>query len=113
MSKNFGAIDFTHLTFPNHLRVDYVRVYQPPDAINVGCNPPGFPTEDYINRYVPMPEDFLILHLYVDTSKLIQIPILLTGGTTTGSLSREILSWNLVTKPISPVAEPHVHLPTC
>jgi len=48
MSKNFGAVDFEHLTFPNHLRVDYVRVYQPVNAVNVGCNPKGFPTTDYI-----------------------------------------------------------------
>ncbi|GLB34042.1 putative beta-glucan synthesis-associated protein (SKN1) [Lyophyllum shimeji] len=52
MSKNFGKIDFQHLTFPNHLRVDYVRVYQPPNAINIGCDPPNFPTKDYINRYI-------------------------------------------------------------
>ncbi|RDB19924.1 Beta-glucan synthesis-associated protein KRE6 [Hypsizygus marmoreus] len=52
MSKNFGTIDFEHLTFPNHLRVDYIRVYQPPDAINIGCNPKDFPTEDYINQYI-------------------------------------------------------------
>lgn len=48
MSKNFGVVDFEHLTFPNHLRVDYVRVYQPVNAVNVGCNPKGFPTTNYI-----------------------------------------------------------------
>ena len=48
MSKNFGAVDFEHLIFPNHLRVDYVRVYQPVNAVNVGCNPKEFPTTDYI-----------------------------------------------------------------
>jgi beta-glucanase (GH16 family) len=48
MSKNFGTVDFEHLTFPNHLRVDYVRVYQPVNAVNVGCSPKGFPTADYI-----------------------------------------------------------------
>lgn len=50
MSKNFGAVDFTHLTFPNHLRIDYIRIYQPPQAINIGCSPPNFPTQDYINK---------------------------------------------------------------
>ncbi|KAF9006595.1 glycoside hydrolase family 16 protein [Cyathus striatus] len=50
MSENFGAIDFEHLIFPNHLRVDYVRVYQRPDSINIGCNPKDFPTQDYINK---------------------------------------------------------------
>lgn len=52
MSKNFGAVDFTHLTFPNHLRIDYIRIYQPPQAINIGCSPPNFPTQDYINKYI-------------------------------------------------------------
>ncbi|KAF8640087.1 hypothetical protein AX17_001327 [Amanita inopinata Kibby_2008] len=51
MSRNFGPIDFKHLTFPNHLRVDYVRVYQPANAINIGCNPKNFPTADYIHKY--------------------------------------------------------------
>ncbi|KAF9464880.1 glycoside hydrolase family 16 protein [Collybia nuda] len=52
MSKNFGVIDFQHLQFPNRLRIDWVRIYQHPDAINIGCNPENFPTEDYINRHM-------------------------------------------------------------
>lgn len=53
MSTNFGAIDFDHLTFPTTLRIDYIRVYQDPTAINIGCDPPDFPTTAYINQYVP------------------------------------------------------------
>lgn len=34
------------------MSVDYVRVYQPPDDINVGCDPADFPTSDYINRHI-------------------------------------------------------------
>ncbi len=52
MSKNFGNIDFDHLVFPAQMRVDYIRVYQDVDAINIGCNPADFPTEDYINQFV-------------------------------------------------------------
>ncbi|KAF9443326.1 glycoside hydrolase family 16 protein [Macrolepiota fuliginosa MF-IS2] len=52
MSKNFGSVDFAHLTFPNHLRVDYVRVYQPMNNVNVGCSPPDFPTEKYIDAHL-------------------------------------------------------------
>jgi beta-glucan synthesis-associated protein KRE6 len=52
MSENFATVDFEHLTFPNHLRVDYVRVYQDPKNINVGCDPADFPTADYINTYL-------------------------------------------------------------
>lgn len=52
MSENFAVVDFEHLTFPNHLRVDYIRVYQDPQNINIGCDPEDFPTADYINTYL-------------------------------------------------------------
>ncbi|KAF7324805.1 Beta-glucan synthesis-associated protein [Mycena kentingensis (nom. inval.)] len=51
MSRNFGTVDLDHLTFPTRMRVDYVRVYQYPDQINVGCDPPDYPTAAYINTY--------------------------------------------------------------
>ncbi|CAA7260065.1 unnamed protein product [Cyclocybe aegerita] len=52
MSENFGTIDFEHLTFPVHMKVDYIRVYQDMYHVNVGCDPPNFPTEQYINQFV-------------------------------------------------------------
>lgn len=52
MSENFGTVDLEHLTFPNHMRVDWVRVYQDPSNLNIGCDPADFPTADYINTYV-------------------------------------------------------------
>jgi beta-glucan synthesis-associated protein KRE6 len=52
MSTNFGKPDLEHLTFPNHMYVDYIRVYQKEGQINVGCDPKDFPTEAYINQYV-------------------------------------------------------------
>lgn len=51
MSKNFGAVDLEHLTFPTTMSVDWVRVYQPPGGVNIGCDPKGFPTRTYIERY--------------------------------------------------------------
>jgi len=51
-STNFGTVDLEHLTFPTTLSLDYVRVYQYEDSINIGCNPPDFPTQDYINTYI-------------------------------------------------------------
>ncbi|KAG6874469.1 hypothetical protein C0995_010379 [Termitomyces sp. Mi166 len=80
MSENFGKVDLDHLTFPTQMKVDYIRVYQPADAINYGCNPPDFPTADYINTYIeaytnpnlttwvddykqPFPKNSLIDHL--------------------------------------------------
>ncbi|KAH7916279.1 glycoside hydrolase family 16 protein [Hygrophoropsis aurantiaca] len=51
MSTNFGTVDLAHLPFPVHLRVDYIRVYQPSNARNIGCDPKSFPTEAYIKAY--------------------------------------------------------------
>ena len=53
MSTNFGDVDLEHLTFPAIMAIDYVRVYQHPDRINVGCDPVGFPTAEYIKTFVP------------------------------------------------------------
>ncbi|KAJ6593908.1 beta-glucan synthesis-associated [Mycena capillaripes] len=52
MSTNFGPVDLDHLPFPCHLSIDYIRVYQPKNAINIGCDPPDFPTLQYINTYI-------------------------------------------------------------
>ncbi|KAJ7254664.1 beta-glucan synthesis-associated [Mycena haematopus] len=52
MSTNFGTVDLEHLTFPTTLKLDYVRVYQYADSINIGCDPTDFPTQDYINTYI-------------------------------------------------------------
>ena len=50
MSSNFGFVDLDHLTFPTTMKVDWIRVYQDPDNINIGCDPPDFPTAAYINE---------------------------------------------------------------
>ncbi|KAG8713677.1 beta-glucan synthesis-associated protein [Ceratobasidium sp. 423] len=52
ISPQFGGVDFEHLTFPTSMLVDWVRVYQPKDHHNIGCDPPDFPTRDYINTYI-------------------------------------------------------------
>jgi beta-glucanase (GH16 family) len=52
MSRNFGNVDLEHLTFPTTMRIDWIRVYQPADAINIGCDPKDFPTQAYINKYI-------------------------------------------------------------
>lgn len=52
MSPNFANVDFTDLTFPAVMEVDWIRVYQPKHAINVGCDPKDFPTASYINEYI-------------------------------------------------------------
>ncbi|CCO27401.1 Eukaryotic translation initiation factor 2 subunit alpha Short=eIF-2-alpha [Rhizoctonia solani AG-1 IB] len=52
MSPQFGALDFERLVFPTTMLVDWVRVYQPKDNHNIGCDPEDFPTRDYINNYL-------------------------------------------------------------
>ena len=52
MSRNFGNVDLEHLTFPTTMRIDYIRVYQPSNARNVGCDPPNFPTAKYIEDHI-------------------------------------------------------------
>ena len=52
MSENFGAVDLDHLPFPVHMRIDYIRVYQPKGEENIGCEPEKFPTQAYINKYM-------------------------------------------------------------
>ncbi|KAJ6557640.1 beta-glucan synthesis-associated [Mycena capillaripes] len=51
ISPAFGFVDFDHLTFPATMRIDWVRVYQHPDKINIGCDPPDRPTGAYIDTY--------------------------------------------------------------
>lgn len=51
MSENFGAIDFGGLRdlWPVEMWIDYIRVYQDPNNRNIGCDPPDFPTAQYID----------------------------------------------------------------
>lgn len=50
ISPNFETPDFAALTFPATMRIDWIRVYQPKNAINIGCDPQDFPTAAYINQ---------------------------------------------------------------
>jgi len=70
MSPNFGKIDFDHLTFPTTMRVDYIRVYQPSNQINIGCDPSGFPTAAYINQSVS-----LFISQYVFVTDLLSLKV--------------------------------------
>ncbi|KAK0438127.1 glycoside hydrolase family 16 protein [Armillaria borealis] len=51
MSTNFGDVDLDHLTFPAIMSIDWIRVYQDPSNINIGCDPDDFPTAAYIDTY--------------------------------------------------------------
>ncbi|KAI0063315.1 glycoside hydrolase family 16 protein [Artomyces pyxidatus] len=53
LSPGFAhGVDFTTLQYPATMLVDYVRVYQPKGAKNVGCDTLERPTEAYINAYM-------------------------------------------------------------
>jgi beta-glucanase (GH16 family) len=47
-SENFGNIDFDNLQLPATMSIDYIRIYQPKDAVNIGCDPVNYPTANYI-----------------------------------------------------------------
>lgn len=51
ISNNWAYIDWPSIFFPVTMSLDYVRIYQPSDAISVTCDPEGYPTYDYINSH--------------------------------------------------------------
>ncbi|KAH9476791.1 Beta-glucan synthesis-associated protein KRE6 [Psilocybe cubensis] len=51
LSLGFGTVDFDNLIFPATMSIDYIRVYQPADSLNVGCDPKDFPTAKYIETF--------------------------------------------------------------
>ncbi|KAJ7221685.1 beta-glucan synthesis-associated [Mycena pura] len=52
MSHSFSFIDFDNLIFPATMRIDWIRVYQPSNKVNIGCDTPDRPTSAYINTYI-------------------------------------------------------------
>ncbi|ORX88525.1 beta-glucan synthesis-associated [Basidiobolus meristosporus CBS 931.73] len=50
-SHSWGWLDFSLIEFPSTMWIDYVRVYQLPDKINVSCDPPDYPTAKYIQQH--------------------------------------------------------------
>jgi len=51
LSDTFVPVNEAQLTFPAHMRIDYVRFYQRKGHKNVGCSPKDYPTEKYINDH--------------------------------------------------------------
>ncbi|WFD30275.1 hypothetical protein MSPP1_001292 [Malassezia sp. CBS 17886] len=54
VSQSFGTVEWSSLKdyWPFEMSIDWVRVYQDPDAINIGCSPKDYPTKDYINKHL-------------------------------------------------------------
>ncbi|TFK37538.1 beta-glucan synthesis-associated protein KRE6 [Crucibulum laeve] len=50
-SHNFGFIDFERIAFPAVMSIDWIRVYQRKDSVNMNCDPKEYPTAEYIETY--------------------------------------------------------------
>lgn len=48
LSNSWDAISWPDLEFPVTMSFDYIRIYQPPNKKNIGCDPDGYPTTSYI-----------------------------------------------------------------
>ncbi|KAF5313655.1 hypothetical protein D9611_010166 [Ephemerocybe angulata] len=57
MSPNWQDIVESSMMFPGEMLVDYVRVYQRKNEINVGCDPKGYPTKKYIDEHLEAYQD--------------------------------------------------------
>ncbi|WFD31205.1 hypothetical protein MSPP1_002239 [Malassezia sp. CBS 17886] len=52
IAASFTYVNWPLLEFPTHLKVDYVRVWQDEDNVNIGCDPDDFPTAEYIKKHL-------------------------------------------------------------
>jgi beta-glucanase (GH16 family) len=51
MSGSWGTVDMANLRFPTTMHIDYVRIYQKPGQTSLTCDPPGYPTTDFIAKH--------------------------------------------------------------
>lgn len=51
ISGSWSEIRWPQLAFPTVMHVDYVRIYQKPGEEMVTCDPPGYPTTEYIKNH--------------------------------------------------------------
>lgn len=51
MSNNWAFIDWPEMIFPSHMRVAYLRIYQPEGKVSLTCDPEDYPTVDYIELH--------------------------------------------------------------
>ena len=53
MSTGFSAINLTGIatTLPATMRFDFIRIYQKEDSVSITCDPPGYPTTQYIKDH--------------------------------------------------------------
>lgn len=53
MSNSFAQVFLPNLAalMPATMRLDYIRIYQDPDDVSITCDPPGYPTTEYIKNH--------------------------------------------------------------
>jgi beta-glucanase (GH16 family) len=53
MSNSFAGVNLDGILklLPATMRIDYIRIYQDPDADFMTCDPPDYPTTDYIKAH--------------------------------------------------------------
>lgn len=59
------------MMFPSEYLIDYVRVYQRKNEMNVGCDPKEFPTAKYISDHIQAYMGTSSSLLYLSTPQLI------------------------------------------
>ncbi|KAF3904738.1 hypothetical protein ABW20_dc0100930 [Dactylellina cionopaga] len=52
VSNSWAYIDWPALEFPTTMYIDYVRIYQPEGDEMITCDPPGYPTTEYIQKHL-------------------------------------------------------------
>lgn len=52
ISTAWVYIDWPSLVWPSHMRIDYVRIYQPSGSVSITCDPSDYPTYDYIQDHL-------------------------------------------------------------
>lgn len=52
LSRAWSKVQLQTIQFPVSLEVDYVRIYQPVDRVSLTCDPPDYPTYDYIQQHI-------------------------------------------------------------
>ncbi|KAI8050410.1 beta-glucan synthesis-associated [Syncephalis plumigaleata] len=57
MSTGFGEVDEKNAPIPSTMHVDYIRIYQHPDKIDVTCDPKDRPTAKYIKEHPKLYND--------------------------------------------------------
>lgn len=67
MSNSFAFINLTGIaaSLPATMRVDYIRIYQDEGKELMTCDPPGYPTTDYIKEHSKPYNNANITHWYV------------------------------------------------